>query len=88
MKRFNAFTLVAVASLFFAFTVMSGGVAGAVPIQWTVASGGNGHWYEHVYIAMEWHPAKTFYESRSHLGLQGHLFTITSAAEGGGIPEH
>ncbi len=43
MKRFNSFT---VASLFFAITLMSG-VAGAVPVQWTVASGGNGHWYEY-----------------------------------------
>jgi hypothetical protein len=32
MKRFNSFTLVAVASLVFALTVMSGGVAGAVPV--------------------------------------------------------
>ncbi len=39
MKRFNTFTLtIAVASLVFAFTVMSGGVAGAVPVPWTVAS--------------------------------------------------
>ena len=56
--------------------------ASAVPIQWSVASGGNGNWYEHVSIAMEWHAAKTFSENRSYLGLQGHLVTITSAAEG------
>ena len=56
--------------------------ASAVPIQWTVAEGGNGHWYEHISIAMEWHAAKTFSENRSYLGLQGHLVTITSAAEG------
>ena len=31
MKRFNTFTI-AVASVLFAFTVMSGGVAGAVPV--------------------------------------------------------
>ena len=51
------------------------GVAGATPVQWTVASGGNGHFYEHVYPAMEWHAAKTFSENRSYLGLQGHLVT-------------
>ena len=32
MKRFNTFTLVSVASMVFAFTVISGGVAGALPL--------------------------------------------------------
>ena len=37
MKRFNTFT-VAVASLVFAITVMSGGVAGALPSVWISAN--------------------------------------------------
>ena len=55
--------------------------ASAVPIEWTVASGGNGHWYEFIANEMNWGPAESFAESRSHLGTQGHLVTITSLAE-------
>ncbi len=55
--------------------------ADAVPIHWTAASGGNGHWYEYFSNQMNWHSARAFAESQSHLGVQGHLVTITSAAE-------
>ena len=74
--------LVSLAVLFFGLTVMSGGVARAVPVQWTVGSGGNGHWYEHVSVSNDWHGARNLAASRSHLGLQGHLVTITSEEEG------
>ena len=76
MKRFNPFAF-AVASLFFAITVVSGGVAGAVPVQWTVGSGGNGHWYELVGDnPLLWNDAKAFAEARG-----GYLATLTSPAE-------
>ena len=85
MRRFNTFTLVtvAVASLIFAFTVMCGGVAGAVPVQWTVASGGNGHWYDAVGNGANgvsggllWNAAKADAETRG-----GSLATPVSLAE-------
>ena len=55
--------------------------AGAVPIQWTVGSGGNGHWYEEFDVDLAWHDARTFAATKSHLGLSGHLVTITSSGE-------
>ena len=58
-----------------------GSGAGAVPIQWTVASGGNGHWYEFFPDQMARDAAQTFSGSHFHLGVQGHLVTITSASE-------
>ena len=53
----------------------------AVPVQWTIASGGNGHWYEAVDEPLGWDSARVFAESRSHLGMPGYLATITSDAE-------
>ena len=53
----------------------------AVPVQWTIASGGNGHWYEAVDESLGWDSARIFAESRSHLGMPGYLATITSDAE-------
>ena len=51
--------------------------AGAVPIQWTAASGGNDHYYEIVTDnPLLWNDAKLFAESRG-----GYLATLTSAAE-------
>ena len=55
--------------------------ASAAPIQWSTASGGNGHWYEAVDLSLGWNEARALAESRSHLGMSGHLVTITSAAE-------
>ena len=51
----------------------------ATPIQWTVGSGGNGHYYDIIYVAggISWSGAKT-----AALNANGHLATITSAAEG------
>ena len=61
-----------------------GAVAHAVPIQWTVASGGNGHWYEFVGYGVggmaepigTWENARAAAEARG-----GYLATPTSAAE-------
>src|SRR4051812_1344508 len=47
------------------------------PVQWTVASGGNGHWYAFVSQAgVTWTAAETSAEASG-----GHLATITSQAE-------
>jgi hypothetical protein len=46
------------------------------PYEWTVANGGNGHFYEFVLSGLTWSAAKTAAESRG-----GYLATITSAAE-------
>ena len=52
--------------------------AGAAPIQWA----GNGHWYEFVATPqVNWTAARAMALSRFHLGNQGYLATVTSAAE-------
>lgn len=48
----------------------------AVPVTWTVASGGNGHSYELVSESLNWINAKAAAEARG-----GYLVTLTSAAE-------
>ena len=55
----------------------------AAPVQWTVASGGNGHWYEFVYspAGFTFGQARAAALSASHLGMQGYLATVTSQAE-------
>ena len=60
--------------------LMSGGVAVAVPVQWTVASGGNGHWYEYVGDPV---PAPSDWTSQqaNAVARGGYLVTITSEAE-------
>ena len=56
--------------------------ASAIPIPPTVW-GGNGHYYEVVNptTGVTWQQAKLLAESSSFLGVNGHLATITSAAE-------
>jgi len=51
----------------------------ATPIQWTVGSGGNGHYYDIIRVAagISWTAANT-----AATNANGHLATITSAAEG------
>ncbi len=52
--------------------------ASAAPTQWTVADGGNGHWYEVVVVdgGILWNAAKTAAENGG-----GYLAVITSSAE-------
>ena len=50
--------------------------AGAIPIQWTVASGGNGHWYDVVEGGFFWDEARADAENRG-----GYLATPTSLSE-------
>lgn len=54
-------------------------VSSAAPVLWE----GNGHYYEVVRTetAINWFDAQAGAASRSHLGGQGYLVTITSAAE-------
>jgi len=57
--------------------------AQAAPIQWTVASGGNGHVYDVVTAPTDltWDQAKAAAEAMSWGGVSGHLATLTSQAE-------
>jgi hypothetical protein len=66
------------------------GVAAAQPVQlrqWSVADGGNGHWHEYRQSISIFDGLYTFDAARSaalastHLGLQGYLAKVTSAAE-------
>lgn len=52
-------------------------VSSGAPIQWSE----NGHYYEVIYEIMDWNQAKSAAASRTHLGLTGHLLTVTSAEE-------
>jgi hypothetical protein len=45
-------------------------------VQWSIASGGNGHWYARINEPMDWQAAKVRAEQ-----LGGHLATLTSQAE-------
>ena len=40
------------------FSCFLGTSATALPIQWTPASGGNGHWYEVIDEPVDWHTAR------------------------------
>jgi len=53
----------------------------AAPIQWTVADGGNGHFYELVVPEVSFATARAAALAASHLGQSGYLASITSAAE-------
>ncbi len=55
----------------------------AAPVQWTVGSGGNDHWYEYVDRAVDWATARSNALASSYLGLGGYLATVTSADENG-----
>ena len=65
--------------------------AGAAPVQWAAAAGGNDHWYEIVSVGTPaqgnpslrkpWNDARADALARTHLGLNGYLATVTSAAE-------
>ena len=61
------------------FLLCAQNVRGA--IQWPVADGGNGHYYEFVYAHLLWPDAKVAAEAMTYLGVTGHLVTITSPEE-------
>ncbi len=67
----------------------------AVPVEWPIAEGGNGHYYERVDApqGVTWYDAKATAETFTFLGVTGHLATITLANENsfivnnlGGVP--
>ena len=74
-------TIVSVAGIVFA--CVSG--VYAVPVQWTVSSGGNGHWYELVPDNWTtWQEARDFVQNTGNLehnGFPADLATITSSEE-------
>ena len=56
----------------------------AAPTQWSVADGGNGHYYDVINVpgGIDWNSAKQAAENLTLMGLNGwHLATITSATE-------
>lgn len=59
--------------------------ATAAPVQWTVASGGNGHWYDFVLsptgAGFDFAGALADSVTHSHLGMTGYVATITSMGE-------
>ncbi|MCE9614793.1 MAG: VPDSG-CTERM sorting domain-containing protein [Lentisphaerae bacterium] len=55
--------------------------AQAIPVEWRIADGGNGHYYEYVPDLRPWSDAATAADGAGYGGADGHLVTITSAAE-------
>ena len=78
MKRLQ-FTVVALSTLI-GVGLNAQNVKGNL-VQWSIASGGNGHYYEFVNQCSTWPDAKVAAESMTYLGITGHLVTITSTEE-------
>ncbi|MEM9267429.1 MAG: lectin-like protein [Pseudomonadota bacterium] len=53
----------------------------AIPVQWTTASGGNGHWYDVISHRTLGQDAAAHAANQTFMGMTGYLVTITSAAE-------
>ena len=53
----------------------------AASVQWTEASGGNGHWYDFVSTGGLVPDLEVVAENSNFMGLDGYLATITSQAE-------
>lgn len=72
-------TLFAAIHLLLSLTLVSAvpGECDAQPIQWP----GNQHWYEYVPGAFTWLEANAAAQSKTWMGFQGYLATLTSAAE-------
>ena len=64
------------------------GASQAAPVQWTVGSGGNGHWYEFISTSVDWNTARANALASTFLGMQGYLATITSLAENVFVTNH
>ncbi len=59
-------------------------LASGAPVQWAIADGGNGHYYDRVDFithAQTWLDSKTAAEALIYSGEPGYLATLTSAAE-------
>ena len=77
MRRVNLVTMVSIIVFVSSLTPL----CEAIPVEWSVADGGNGHYYEVVASGITWLDAKDSAEQRIHLGFTGYLTTITSADE-------
>ena len=67
--------------ILFALQVFCYTQAQANVIEWTLSSGGNGHYYEQINKSLTWTNANLEAKSLNYLGLSGHLVTLTSADE-------
>lgn len=63
------------------FLSVGAGAATSAPVEWSVASGGNGHFYEIVIASVDWNTAFNAAAASTFNGVSGYLATITSAAE-------
>lgn len=64
------------------FLLTAAGQVHATPVQWTLADGGNDHWYNLIDSPnTSWSDANTSANALSFNNLDGHLATITSDAE-------
>ncbi len=58
----------------------SGAALKADPIQWTVASGGNGHYYDRINVTgLTYADAVSAAAASTYLGMQGHLLILDTA---------
>ncbi len=55
--------------------------ANAIPVEWAVADGGNGHFYHFVAGNFTWHQALDESSAMTANGWEGYLATVTSEAE-------
>jgi hypothetical protein len=76
MNRKLAFLWVALT-----LVLATAGVASATPIQWTAGAGGNNHYYELFLSTETWTSANASANSKTYIGFQGHLATLTSMEE-------
>ena len=56
-------------------------IVNAEVTQWTIGSGGNGHYYELIDISGTWNDADQAAEALSWMGHSGYLATVTSQPE-------
>jgi hypothetical protein len=79
----DVFRRLTTAAVLICTAALAAPVSLAAPVQWTVASGGNGHWYEFVYSpgGFTFGQARAAALGASHLGMPGYLATVTSQAE-------
>src|ERR1043166_4866124 len=73
MRKLLAYT---VGFLFVAYIDVLG-----ISVQWQVADGGNGHYYEQIAASVTWTQAMQLAANANYLGMPGHLVTIASSAE-------
>ena len=52
--------------------------ANAIPVEWAVADGGNGHFYDFVAGDFTWHQALDESGAMTANGWEGYLATVTS----------